>query len=260
MMAPEGPVSSILVTCSDKPRLERTYVPALRLAGWNGELRIVNPEDPFPSLEGVTGLLLCGGYDIHPRHWNPSEPVHPSAELDEGRDALEIPLVKVAWERGLPILGVCRGEQILNVALGGSLIQDVPSHFGCAADVHNHGTAEKPEIWHEVRVEPSSRLSNLLGGTVVPVNSRHHQAVDRLAPGLRPVAWPLSGPALIEGIECEDATRWVFGVQWHPENLVGMENGAGSAARNLFSGFAAAAGKSGSGWRPGDRIRKDGSW
>lgn len=241
-------MSSILVTCGSKSGAERHYLPAIWLGGWRGDILLVAPRDPPPSLETVSGLLLCGGLDIHPRLWDAEEPVHPTAEVAEDRDALETPLVREAWERGLPILGICRGEQLLNVALGGSLIQDIPCHFGCPSERHRHGCSEAPELHHAVQLEPMSRLAECLRCPRIPVNSRHHQAVKRLAPGLKAVAWdlntrhPETGP-LIEGIEAEDENRWVLGVQWHPENLVGLEGEAGEAARRLFGSFAEAAGR-----------------
>jgi putative glutamine amidotransferase len=164
------------------------------------------------------------------------------AEVDEARDAFEIPLVRRAWEQGLPILGICRGEQILNVALGGSLVQDVPEHFGCEGERHRHGTPEVADMRHRVQLAPGSRLRALLGEDVFLVNSRHHQAVRQVAPPLVAVGWhldtahPATGP-LIEAVEAADPARWVFGVQWHPENLVTLRGPAGDAARDLFSAF-----------------------
>lgn len=241
-------MSSILVACGNKSGAEKHYLPALRLGGWAGEIVLVAPGDPRPALGPFSGLMLCGGRDIHPRLWDAQEHVHSEADVDEARDAFEVPLVREAWERGLPILGICRGEQILNAALGGSLIQDIPSHFGCEPERHRHGSSELPELHHAVQFEPLSRLAELIGCPEIRVNSRHHQAVNRLAPGLKAVAWHLDtqhiecGP-LIEGIEAEDAHRWAFGVQWHPENLVGLEDENGEAARRLFEAFAEAAGR-----------------
>jgi putative glutamine amidotransferase len=240
MMAWGESVSSILVTCRDKARALKSYVPALQAGGWSGEVRILVPGDELDTLEGIVGLLLCGGGDIHPRHWNPEEPLHPTAEVDEARDGLELPLIRRVREAGLPILGICRGEQALNVALGGSLCQDVPSTFDCDSSLHSHGTPDEPEIRHLVSIDPSSRLHGLLGTTTIPVNSRHHQAVDRIAPGFLAVAWHLETlhqeEPLIEAIEAEDGLA--LGVQWHPENLVGLEGEAGRAARALFRHFA----------------------
>jgi putative glutamine amidotransferase len=234
--------SKLLVSCKNKSGAEKHYLPALAQAGWTGPLDLVGPGEPQPGLDGVAGLLLTGGYDIHPRHWDTSEPVHRRAEVDGERDEFELPLLRAAWERNLPILAICRGEQILNVALGGSLTQDVPEYFDCEPTRHQHGTSEVPDMHHRVQLAPSSRLRALLGEDVFLVNSRHHQAVLRVAPPLVAVGWhldtvhPATGP-LIEALEAADPARWVFAVQWHPENLVTLKGPAGDAARDLFRAF-----------------------
>ncbi len=234
--------STLLLSCKSKSGAEKHYLPALAAAGWSGPTLLVAPGDPPPDLDRVAGLLLTGGFDIHPCHWDAAEPVHATAELDEGRDALELPLIRDAWHRRLPILAICRGEQILNVALGGSLIQHVPEHFACEPARHQHGTADVPDMHHRVQLAPGSRLRALLGEDVFLVNSRHHQAVKRVASPLVAVGWhldtvhPDSGP-IIEAVEAVDPSRWVFGVQWHPENLVALKGPAGDAARDLFSAF-----------------------
>jgi putative glutamine amidotransferase len=234
--------SNLLVSCKNKSGAEKHYLPALRAAGWPGAIHLLAPGDPLPDLAGISGLLLTGGHDIHPRHWDAAEPVHPAAEVDADRDDLEIPLIRAAWDRSLPILGICRGEQILNVALGGSMIQDVPDHYGCEPPRHQHGTPDVPDMHHRVQLAPGSRLRALLGEDVFLVNSRHHQAVKQVAPPLVAVGWhldtahPGTGP-LIEAVEATNPARWVFGVQWHPENLVMLKGPAGDAARDLFSAF-----------------------
>nr|WP_279341640.1 gamma-glutamyl-gamma-aminobutyrate hydrolase family protein [Geothrix sp. SG200] len=239
--------SNLLVSCKNKSGAEKHYLPALKAAGWAGPILLVAPGDPLPDLTGIAGLLLTGGDDIHPRHWDEAEAVHPKADVDAGRDGFEIPLVRAAWERRLPILGICRGEQVLNVALGGSLVQDIPDHYGCEPSRHQHGTPDQPDMRHRVQLAPGSRLRALLGEDVFLVNSRHHQAVKRVAPLLAAVGWHLdtvhaaTGP-LVEAVETTDPTRWVFGVQWHPENLVGLKGPAGDAARDLFAAFAKAIG------------------
>lgn len=237
-------MSSILVCCRDKKRAAQHYVPALKAAGWKGPIALCAADDPAPAFDGVSGLLLTGGLDIDPVHWDPAEPVHPTAEVDRARDDREIPVILAAWEKGLPILGICRGHQILNVALGGSMIQDIPSATGCDPELHSHGTPEVPELRHTVSVTHGSRLAQLLGGHSIAVNSRHHQAVKRLGRGLKATAFhPQTlheGQALVEGLEAEDPGRWVVGVQWHPENLVALPDAAGDAARGLFNGFVQA--------------------
>lgn len=238
-------MSSILISCRNKTSAVHHYVPALKAAGWHGSINLVAPGDPAPSLERVAAVLISGGGDIHPSHWDAAEAVHPQAKVDLERDSQEIPLVQAAWEQGIPILGICRGEQILNVALGGTLIQDVPEYFNCESATHNHGSHDTPDLHHSVAVTHGSRLASLLGTHKVKVNSRHHQAVGRLAEPLRAVAFHPEtlhqGIALIEGIEAKDSERWAVGVQWHPENLAVVEGPAGDAARGLFQGFIQAA-------------------
>ncbi len=234
-------MGAIVVSCRDRAYAETHYLPALRQTGWAGAVHWLEPGGA--GLEVAAGLLLTGGLDIDPRHWDPAEPVHPTAQLDPGRDATELPLVREAWERNLPILGICRGEQILNVALGGSLVQDIPDRFGCPPELHRHGSAQEPGELHPVEVLPGTRLAELLAPGPVPVNSRHHQAVRRVAPGLRANAvhagTSLGEEALIEGVEAVDPARWVIGVQWHPEDLAARSDPAGEAARRLFQAFAA---------------------
>ena len=230
-----GNVSSLLMTCRNKSSAERTYVPALRLGGWAGPIRLLTPDDPAPALAPFSGLLLPGGLDIHSRHWQ--EELHPAAEPDEARDALELALVREAVRLGLPVLGICRGAQVLNVALGGSLIQDIPAQCQVDPGLHNLGGSDEAVEAHQVVIAAGSRLARLMGAELATVNSRHHQAVLRVAPGLRAVAWQ---GELVEAVEADDPERWVVGVQWHPENLVRLPGGTGDAARGIFQGFAEA--------------------
>jgi putative glutamine amidotransferase len=185
-----------------------TYPQAVARAG---AVPVVIP--PFTSdesiaalLERVDGVCLAGGPDIHPSlygeepgpHLGPTEP-----ELDGS----EIALTRMALERELPMLCICRGLQALNVARGGTLIQDLP----------NHRQTEPGRLpTHRVHIEPGSLLAGAVGNTDIAVNSFHHQAVDALGDRLRPVAWAEDG--LIEGIEATDR-EWTVGVQWHAEGL-----------------------------------------
>jgi len=235
-------MNRLLMTCRDKQSLLKAYIPAIRLCGWEGQIEILTPGDLLYSWEGVTGLLLAGGDDIHPKNWDPDEPLHPFACVDEERDSLEIPLAKKAWELNLPIFGICRGEQTLNVALGGSLIQDIPAMCGCEPETHRHGDSQVPDLRHTVRIDTECRLGKIISQPQIPVNSRHHQAISKPAPSLKPVAWHdetrFKGEPLIEAVEAVDSDRWVLGVQWHPENLVCLEGDGGKAARDLFRAFA----------------------
>jgi len=239
----KGTTMKLLITCRDKESVYRAYVPAVRLGGWEGAIEVLAPGDLLQSWGDVLGLLLAGGDDIHPRHWDPDEPLHPTASVDEERDALEIPIAQKAWENGLPIFGICRGHQVLNVALGGSIVQDIPSACGCPLDAHRRGDSLTPDLRHFVTIDKNSRLAGLLPKNAFEVNSRHHQAVRAVAPKLKAVGWHmetvLDGQPLIEAVEAADEFRWVFGVQWHPENLALIEGDAGRAARSLFRAFAA---------------------
>ena len=177
-----------------------------------GGVPVVIP--PFASdremhalLPRLDGLVIAGGPDIHPSLYGqePSDKLGPTEPMLDGS---EIALVRLALEQRMPILGICRGMQALNVARGGTLIQDLPDH---------RQTEPGRTAVHGVRVEPKSLLSAALGATETRVNSFHHQAVDQLGVGLRPVAWAEDG--LVEGVEATDRD-WVVGVQWHAEGLV----------------------------------------
>lgn len=239
-------VPTILVLCEDKVSTERFYVKALRDAGWDGEVVMVNKDEPLPSLNGVVGLLLTGGADIHPRNWDPAEAIHPEADVDEGRDNLEITTIKKADERQLPILGICRGEQVLNVAFGGSLHQHLPDK-GVPKDKTQIGSSRDVTqiLPHAVAIKANSKLAKILEASKpFPVNSRHHQAVKKLGQGLIISAVDpntlVDNRPMVEGIESADPNRFIVGVQWHPENLVGLEGVTGDTSRNLFKAFVTA--------------------
>jgi putative glutamine amidotransferase len=159
-------------------------------------------------LDAVDGLLVAGGADVDPDRYG-SERLPATGPARPERDAWEISLVKQALSRNLPVLGVCRGMQVLNTALGGSLIQhlpDVVGHDGHCPVMGEHGR-------HDVRLGSGSRLESLLGDRT-QVATYHHQAVDRLGSGLHASAWADDGT--VEGVEAADSD-WVLGVQWHPE-------------------------------------------
>ena len=155
----------------------------------------------------VDGLLLSGGCDVAPERFGQEN--RGSGEADGRRDAFELALCRAMIRLDKPVLGICRGIQVLNVALGGTLIQDIPSWLGID---HPNGTG----LRHEVRIEPGCFLAPERQG-LVRVNSTHHQAVDKLGRGLRAVAFAEAG-RVIEAVEAEDG-RPVWGVQWHPERL-----------------------------------------
>jgi putative glutamine amidotransferase len=163
-------------------------------------------------LSRLDGLMLTGGLDMQPSLYG-QEP-HPSVTRTSAeRDEFELKLVREALGAGLPILAICRGQQVLNVALGGTLIQDLPSQVGTAVS-HDDKARLRTGIAHRVAIVPGSRLHALLGADTIEVNSFHHQAVATLGRGLVPTAFAPDG--VVEGVELPGA-RFVVGVQWHPE-------------------------------------------
>ena len=190
------------------------YMKAVELAGGVpvaiAPLEIENIED---LLEHLSGLLLTGGPDLDPCFYD----AEPHAELgptDRSVDAFEIAMCRHADGQGLPILGVCRGAQVLNVARDGTLHQHLPD---LGEEIVEHRQREPgSRATHEVRVAPDSRLAQTMGGGPMMVNTFHHQAVDRPGTCLRPVAWSRDG--VIEAIESEDGP-FALGVQWHAETL-----------------------------------------
>ena len=156
--------------------------------------------------DALDGLLLTGGGDVDPALYG--EAMNGSGEITPARDAYELALCKAMIARSKPILGICRGIQVLNVAMGGTLVQDIPSHLGIH---HPYGTL------HPARLDPDSFLGEKLGGDHM-VNSTHHQCVKALAPGMKIVATSEDG-RIPEAIQAEDG-RPFYGVQWHPERLL----------------------------------------
>lgn len=188
------------------------YVTSLEQAG--ARVRVLDAAlDTLPkALEGCDGLLLTGGVDVNPRAYG--EAPHPTVELDAARDDYELALAALAIERDLPLLAICRGVQVLNVAAGGTLIQDLPSQHPSATA---HSIVEpRNAVAHDVAITPGTCLSALLGRPAIAVNSRHHQAVKDPAPDF--VVSAVSPDGVIEAIE-RPASTFCVGVQWHPENF-----------------------------------------
>ena len=210
------------------------YVASVEQSG--GRARILEvTESPKKVLSEIQGLLLTGGGDVDPVFYG--EDREPSIQdAEPGRDEFEIDIARRAIEIDLPVLAICRGAQVLNVAAGGSLVQDIPS----AVQTELPHTIEQPknEIAHEIAVSPGSRLEQVLGPAVTAahtcrVNSRHHQSVARLGRNLQASATAPDG--VIEAIEAP-ASTYCLGVQWHPENF--WRTGE---FRSLFEAFLAAA-------------------
>ena len=214
-------------------RAVTSYRLALETAG--ADVVEIGPgaRQPEALLQDLDGLLLPGGPDIAPQLYGEST-THRSVEVDPERDALELPLVRAALVRGMPILGVCRGIQTLNVAAGGTLWQDLPSQRPSRV-VHKEPLEgrNRRQLLHAVVVEPSAHLRVILGGGTQMVNSIHHQAVRDPAAGFVPVAAAPDGT--IEAIEAIHHA-FVLGVQWHPEELCDDP-----AEARLFAALCAAA-------------------
>ncbi len=173
-------------------------------------------------LDAVHGLVLAGGADVDPARYQ-AEPDPHTDRPRRDRDSWEIALTRAALARDLPVLAICRGMQVLNVALGGTLIQHLPDRLGTTVHSPTRGVHGR----HPVSLAADSRLHDVLGQTCV-VATYHHQALDVLGPGLRAIGW--SDDGIVEAVEYGDR-RWVFGVQWHPEV---MDSGA------LFENFMGA--------------------
>lgn len=184
-------------------------------------------------VDGLDGLLLSGGSDLHPSYYG-EEPI---PELDvtiPERDELEMVLLESALRRGIPVFGICRGLQVLNVALGGTLYQDLPSQL--AQDLLKHRqTTPKWQATHEIEVLGDTRVSEITGAGTVKVNSYHHQAVKDLAKDF--VVSARSSDGIVEAVEYRDLSkRWIVAVQWHAE---AMRQSA--EHRSLFEAHVAAA-------------------
>jgi putative glutamine amidotransferase len=210
----------------------QTYVEAVVAAGGVPMMiPLVDHEDVLRVLyERIDGLLLAGGRDIAPGFYG-EVPIPEIGEVDVLRDEVELPLTRWAVADGKPVLGICRGVQLINVALGGTLYQDIPAQLGTNI---LHDDSYRREDWtylaHDLEIDPHSRLAGLLG-TCFPTNSLHHQSVKAVAPGLRAVGWAPDG--VIEALEGNNG-HFIVGVQCHPEALQGQTDPRWAA---LFRAF-----------------------
>ena len=215
------------------------YRQAILHAG--GDVRIVDATMSVDAaLAGADGLLMTGGDDVAPERYG--EQSHPATvEIEPAVDDFEMALVRAARARDLPIFAICRGIQVMNVACGGTLVQDIPSQINGALPHKLETPPHEPyDLAHEIWLEKDSLLSRLMAERLsdsdsCDVNSRHHQAVKAVAPGFTVTATAPDG--LVEAIE-DPAARFCLGVQWHPENF--WRTGE---FRPLFEGFLEEAGK-----------------
>jgi gamma-glutamyl-gamma-aminobutyrate hydrolase PuuD len=185
-----------------------SYVHAIERAG--GRPFVVPPsEDSIEeTLAVLDGIVFSGGSDLDPAHYG-AEPHPETDEAREVRDRAELALLTAALERDMPVLAVCRGSQVLNVALGGDLVQHLPDTLG--HEGHRHTPGEWSD--HDVKLEPESRVGSLLGERA-PVKSHHHQGYGKLGEGLREAGWADDGT--VEALE-DPSKRFAVGVLWHPE-------------------------------------------
>lgn len=214
----------------------RSYVGCIQAITDAGGLPVlipvsVNTETRRQIYERLDGVLLSGGEDVTPAFYRATP--HPAlGRTDPDRDRAELELARWSVDDDRPLFCICRGHQLLNVALGGTLIQDIPAQVQTTID---HDSPQRAALVHHVTVDPNSRLAAILGETSVPVNSLHHQAVDVPAPNLRVTACAPDG--IIEGVELP-GRRFVLSVQWHPEDLFRDH----AMMRRLFRAFVEAAG------------------
>lgn len=208
------------------------YINAINQFG--GIPRTLYPGISADAFDGIDGLLLTGGGNIDPKFFN--QPWHPSLKfVNEDRDKLEIPLCQKAIKDDLPVLGICRGIQVMSVAMGGSLYQDIPTEY--PAETVTHQT-RNTDAQHEIQIEASTQLSEIVGKSADEVNSSHHQAVNHRGAGFVVTA-RCRADGIIEAME-NRSKKFVLGVQYHPERMTKTPEFR-EHRRKLFEAFIEAA-------------------
>jgi putative glutamine amidotransferase len=195
---------------------------------------ILPPGDPgiaAGSLREIAGLVLTGGEDVDPHRFG-EEPLPATGEPHHPRDAYEIALARAAHERRVPTLAICRGVQVMNVALGGTLVQDIPTQL--KTTINHDQSEQRHDRVHEVRFDSDSAIAGIVNASSIHTNSSHHQSLDRTPADLRVTGRAPDG--VIEAVEATDPAWWMIGVQWHPEELTGTTE---DWDRRLFAAFAA---------------------
>lgn len=214
-------IIGITTFCEERPRrvnnsVSLNYVTSVKLAGGLPVLiPLTGDENDIENyLDMIDALLLTGGEDVSPALYD-EKPIEKLGTISTKRDKFEVRLVLKALERKMPILGICRGHQLINVALGGSLYQDINSQL---SERINHFPVKNPvnKLYHSVTLEKDTKLHDILGVKELEVNSFHHQAVKGLGRDLKVAA--LSSDGIIEAIEYQ-GDSFLLGIQWHPEDL-----------------------------------------
>ncbi len=193
----------------DSVFLPKDYIKNVENAG--GCAVILPPCGCQPDISHLDGLILSGGEDVCPTHYGET-PCPDVGQIDDDRDTYELELLKLALDKKLPALGICRGSQLINIALGGTLIQHLPN-----LEVHRRNLGTFEDSHHPIIIKKGSKLDNIYGKTRFVVPAHHHQGIKKLGKGL--VATATADDGLVEGIEL--ATQFCIGVQWHPEQNEG---------------------------------------
>jgi putative glutamine amidotransferase len=212
-------------------RVNEAYTDALASVGLVPV--ILPPTDPgvaAGSLREIAGLVLTGGEDLDPHRFG-EEPHPATGEPHHPRDAYEIALARAAYEQRVPTFAICRGAQVMNVALGGTLVQDIATQ--CHTTINHDQSEQRHDRLHAIEIEPASRLAEIVDATSIRANSSHHQSVARVASSLRVTGRAPDG--VIEAVEPVDPAWWMVAVQWHPEELTGTHE---DWDRRLFAAFA----------------------
>lgn len=214
----------------------RTYKRAVERAGGEPVLLhdIVEPEDVVAALQEFDGLLLPGGADIDPAEYGGRD--HPTvSKAPAAYDRLELEAARVALHDDVPTFAICRGVQVMNVALGGTLYVDLPEEYeprnGLRLQHRQTPPHPRHEATHPVDLEDGSLIARVLDNHMTPTNSMHHQALRRIAHALAPTARSRDG--VIEAVEAKDAHPFYLGVQWHPEEMIDVDG----PSRLLFDAF-----------------------
>jgi len=208
-----------------------TYVDSIRRAGAVPVVIPPQPENARELVDSLDGILLAGGDDCDPAAYG--EERHPTVEpMDVRRQEGDLTLARIARERGIPTLGICLGVQVMNVAAGGTLIQDIDSQMETEIE---HVSEPEDRARHDVHIESGTRLASILDGDEINVNSSHHQAINKIGQGLRVTAHAPDG--IVEGLE-DPRHPFYVGVQWHPEDMAREDS-----ASKIFRAFVEAARK-----------------
>lgn len=224
----------------DEPNYLLAYKRAVEKAGGEPVLVADGGDDVAAALSHYDGVLLPGGADVDPSEYGGRD--HPTlSKAPEAYDRLELAAARAALRSGVPTLGICRGVQVMNVALGGTLWEDLPEQYDPPAGelLQHRQTPPHPryEATHPVDIADGSLLASVIGSRMTPTNSMHHQALRRVAHDLVVVAQTRDG--IIEAVEARPSHPFFLGVQWHPEEMVEVDG----PSRALFLQFVASASK-----------------